>query len=244
MIIRYPTGFYRTVIPLSPDDGGNVTFTISNDTPPRANLLFPKIPPGIVDKKRQPRTISVLDRRDTVGDLVFTILRSTRSEEGNSNREYEIGQVLEFSDAPLKTLDPMFVGPTTETRHDVTRLDYTLLDVTEDEQQLIADSSLLTQKVLADSLNSIRQKRSDAEQLVVVNQKIINDVNRTLDALAVIQNSSAETDNDVDELVIKLKSKLDAAFAARDQAVANANLYASQAADLVDQLRELSVVLT
>lgn len=243
MIISFPTGFYETALPQNPEDSGNVTFTISNNPPPRTNLVFPKIPPGIVNRKRKPRTIEVLNRRDAIGDLVFTISKSSRQEEGSNNKHFETGQVLEFSDAPLKTLDPMFVGPKTQVQHDINRLNYEALGIDEEEQQLIENSSLFVHKSLSDQLNTIRQQRADAEQTVTANQKIINDINRTISALTVIQESSSETDTDVDALIEKLISKRDAAFITRDKAVGSANSLAVEASRLVDEIRTISTVL-
>jgi hypothetical protein len=244
MIIKFPTGFYETVLPQEPQDGGNVTFTISNNPPPRTNLVFPKIPPGIVDRKREPKTIELLDRRDVVGDLVFTVSRSSRSVEGSNNREFETGQVLEFSDAPLQTLEPMLVGEATQTQHDTNRLNYDALGVDEEEQQLIADSSLIAHKNLAEQLNIARQQRANAEQEVTAQQKIINDSNRALRALESIQDSTAGTDSDVTELIQKLQLKRDEAFVARDTATGAANAFADEANRLVDEIRNVSTVLT
>ena len=243
MIIKFPTGFYETVLPNFPEDSGNITFTISNNPPPRTNLIFPKIPGGIVDRKRTPRTIELLDRRSILGDLVFKISRSSRAFEGSNDKEFDTGQVLEFADAPLKTLDPMLIGVKTQTQHDVNRLDYTALGVDEDEQQLIADSSLLVHKELSNQLNVVRQTRADAEQQVIANQKIVNDTNRTISALEIIQDSSAETDDDVDALIEKMKIKRSEAFTLIDQATVIANSSAAEATILVDEIRTISTVL-
>lgn len=156
---------------------------------------------------------------------------------------FETGQVLEFTDAPLKTLDPMLIGVKTQTQHDINRLDYTALGVDENEQQLIADSSLLVHKELSDQLNVIRQQRADSEQQVIANQKIINDTNRTINALEIIQSSSAETDNDVDALIEKMKIKRNEALTSRNQATEIANSLAAEATVLVDEIRTISTVL-
>jgi uncharacterized phage infection (PIP) family protein YhgE len=207
-------------------------------------LVFPKIPPGIVDRRKTPRDPEILRRRDVVGDLAFTISQSRRDTEGSNNKVFETGQILEFSDGPLKTLDPMLVSPKTETQHDVTRINYEPLGVDEDDQQLISDASLLTHKNLADQLNLVRQQRKNAEEVVVANQKIINDSNRTINALKVIQDQSPTTDSDVDELIQKLEQKKDDAFTARDQATEAANALAAEATRLQNELRTVSTVLT
>lgn len=244
MIVKFPTGLYSNVLPQQPQDSGNVTFTISNSPPPRTNLVFPKIPPGIVDRRRLPRDPDILRRRDVIGDLVFTISQSRRDSEGSNNKVFETGQILEFTDAPLKALDPMLVSPKTETQHNVNRINYEPLGVDAEEQQTISDASLITQKNLADELNIVRQQRKNAEEIVTTNQKIINDANRTIDALVVIQNQTPTTDSDVDELIAKLEKKKDDAFKARDAASEAANALAAEATRIQDEIRTVSTVLT
>jgi hypothetical protein len=93
-------------------------------------------------------------------------------------------------------------------------------------------------------LNLVRQQRKNAEEVVVANQKIINDSNRTINALKVIQDQSPTTDSDVDELIQKLEQKKDDAFTARDQATEAANALAAEATRLQNELRTVSTVLT
>lgn len=243
MIVQFPTGLYDTVLPANPEDRGNVTYTISNDPPPRTNLLFPKVTRGITDRKRAPRTITIFNRRQTQGDLIFSVSSASRSKEGNNARIYEIGQIIEFDDAPIQTIDPMFVSPKSETRHDTNKFDYEALGLTEDEITTINQKSLIIQEALTEKLNAARENRSNAEIEVVNQQKIINDVTRNINALQIIVDNSAETDPGVDALIEKFTAKRNEAFEARDQAKADANRYASEAASLQDQLRTVATVV-
>lgn len=243
IIIQFPTGLYRTVLPQKPGDSGNVTYVISNNPPPRTDLLFPKMPRGIEVKRKKPRSIEPLRRREVIGDLAFTISKSSRTEEGNNAKQFEIGQILEFSDAPLKRLDPMLVARTTQVQHDVNRLDYDAMGVADEERRLIAETSLLVQKSLSERLNDIRQRRANAEERTLSNQKIINDINRTMNALQVVADSLDETDNDVQDLLDKLIAKRDVAFEDRDAAVDEANQLAEEATRLVNEIRAVSTVL-
>lgn len=240
MIVKYPTGLYRDVLPTEPQDGGNVTFTISNTTPPRTNLVFPKIPAGLVDRGREiPPPVDILHNRQYLGDLIFSVSSSKRNAVGNNSRQFEIGQVLEFGQGSGKAVDPMLVSPVTEIQHNTNAFDYASLGVTADEQEIIAQQSLRTHDQLTDELNSLKQRRADAEVDINTQQKIINETNRTLSALEVIADTSA----DVQALVRKLKKKRDEAFAARDLAVKNANNYATEADTVLSKLRAVSVVL-
>lgn len=243
MIINFPTGLYRTILPSKPEDRGNVTYTISNNQPPRTNLLFPKITRGIIDRKRKPRVIDLFDRRQTQGGLIFSVSSASRSNQGNNARIYEIGQVLEFSDAPVQTIEPMFVSPKSETRHDTNQFDYQALGLSEEEVNIINQQSLLTKELLTEQLNIARENRSNAEVEINTQQKIINDTTRNIDALQIIIDNSAETDPGVDALVDKFTESRNKAFVARDKAKAEANLYAAEAAELQDKLRTVSTVV-
>lgn len=249
MIIKYPTGLYQTVLPKNPEDAGNVTFLISTTLPPRSDLLFPKVPFGIIDKKKAPREITLIDRRNTVGSLVFSISRASRKEEGNNSRQYEIGQVLEFNEVSGKAVAPMLVRDVTEIRHDTNIIDYEKMGLTSEEEQAIAELSLLTQDQLSDRLNEYKRLRSDAEQIVNVQQKLINDITRTINSLRITLDEgpttgSAATESSlVEQLVAKLVAKRDVAFATRDQAVADANWYAANASRTLDQLRAVGILV-
>ena len=113
------------------------------------------------------------------------------------------------------------------------------MGVTVAEQNIIAEASLKTHSDLTDQLNKLKQQRANAEIEINIQQKLINETNRTLGALAVI----AKTSSEVADLIIKLKNKYNAAIAARDQAIAAANIYATQAEDILMQLRAVAVVL-
>lgn len=241
MIIKYPTGLYGNSIP-SGTESGNVTFTISNNPPPRSNLLFPKISNGIARKKIIKKD-EVLWRRETVSDLVFNISSSRRTFEGSNNRILEIGQILEFNDSIPKTVDQMLVGDTTTTQHNINRINYQPLGISAEDEDLINSASFVAYKSLQKELNDAVQRRKDAEQSAIEYQKIINDSTRTLDALTIIQNQSNTTDTDLDAVILKLKTKRDMAFKDRDEAIRLANEAAVESSSISDRLRIISTVL-
>lgn len=240
MIIKFPTGLYRDVLPVNPQDSGNVTFTISNTTPPRTNLVFPKIPAGLVDRGReQPVPVDQLTNRQSLGTLIFTISSAKRRMVGNNTRQFEIGQVLEFDGNSGRSVEPMLVSEVTEIQHNTNTFDYDSLGVTSDEQEVIAKESFKTHAALTEQLNGLKRKRADAEIEVNVQQKVINETNRTLSALEVI----GDTSGDVAALIEKLKKRRADAFKARDKAINDANVFATEADQVLAKLRAVSVVL-
>jgi|10_taG_2_1085330.scaffolds.fasta_scaffold00044_50 hypothetical protein len=241
MIIKFPTGLYD--LPSSPSDNQSVTFLVSNLAPPRTSLVYPKIPPGIVDRKHSAKIISLVERRGGVGDLIFNVSRGSRVQEGSNSKQFEIGQVLVFGDSPLKSLSPMLVSEKTETQHDLNRFDYEALGLTDEEQQLIKDSSIDTHDALTDRLNVLKKDRADAEVEVNTQQKLINEATRNIEALEVIADSSAQTSDDVLDLIGKLTQKKQTAFTARDTASELANALAAEAESVVTELRTVATVL-
>lgn len=249
MIIKYPTGLYYTVLPHVPSDAGNVTYTISNTAPPRSSLLFQKIPIGVVNKKKPSPAVLTYDRRESVGELIFTVSKSIRSNEGNNARQYEIGQVFDFEQTEISAVDPMLVSEVTEIRHDTNRIDYDALGLTVAEQQALASATFVAQKDLMDSLNEVKRLRANAEENINSQQKIINDTNRAISGInitletTIVTGSFGSEGSVLEEIIAKLKVKATEAIIARDQYVILANDYAAQAASLTDQLRSVGVLV-
>lgn len=241
MIINFPTGLYD--LPTVPSDSRSVTFTISNEEPPRTNLVYPKIPLGIVDRKKTPNSLSLLERRSSFGGLIFSVSRASRVATGNNAHQFETGQVLSFGDTPLRVVSPMLVSEKTETQHDLNRFDYQSLNITAAEQQLIADASISTHDMLVGQLNELKRQRADAEIELNTQQKIINEATRNIEALAVIADNSVGTVGDIEALIEKLERKRQEAFEARDAASSAADAAAAEADLVVARLRAVATVL-
>lgn len=241
MIINFPTGLYSSILPHKPEAAGNVTYTISNNTPPRTNLLFPKVSRGITNKKLPPKITDIFVRRNTQGDLIFSVSSANRSNSGNTSNLYKIGEVLEFGDLPTQIINPMYVASKSETRHDIDKFDYDSLDLTTAEVNTIGQQALLAQEDLTVRLNAARTHRANAEVDITTQQKTINDINRNIKALEVIASNS--DDVGIDELVQRLVEKRNAAFVIRDAAKTRANEYAIEASALQDQLRVVATVV-
>lgn len=241
MIIKYPTGLYTTVLPKRPDDSGNVTFLISNTAPPRSSLLFPKVPLGIVEKRRKPQDINIVNRRKNCGGLVFSISKAVRKEEGNNSRQFEIGQVLDFNEGLGRTVDVMLVNDTTEIRHDTNVFNYEQIGITVEEQMVIAEASLMTQDQLSNQLNELKQLRSDAEQVINVQQKLINDTTKLINSLNITLSEGSVID--IKSIITKLEKTRAEAFTTRDKAISDANSYAAEAEVVLDKLRSVGVLV-
>jgi len=241
MIIRYATGLYSTVLPNKPSDGGNVTFTISNSEPPRTNLLFPKVPQALVERRRTVSDRSISDIRPSLGELAFTVNKADRSQPGNGQKVYEIGQVLEFDNESILATEPMLVSPVTDIQHDISQIDYASIGLTQEQVAEFSVKALDSFNSLMNQLNQVVQQRKNIEIEIVDLQKIINDCDRTINALNAIQSDG--TDDFVGDLLGQVTEKKSNAVTAREAKVAEANQLAQQATSLQVQLRQVGTVV-
>ncbi len=244
MIINFPTGFYADALPQTPEESGNITFVISNTRPPRSDLLFPKIPKGVDDRRRIVSPFDPVADREQVGDQIFSISQASRAEEGSNIQQFEVGHILDFDDSTVQATDPMLVRQTTELRHDVFKVDFDALGLTGDEQELINDETAKARNTLVAALNTAKRERADAEVRIAELQKSINNLNRAIDALQVVTDNDATTESEVDDLVDKLTAQLTVTQTALSAAIETANTQAQIAADTLAELRTVSTIVT
>jgi chaperonin cofactor prefoldin len=108
---------------------------------------------------------------------------------------------------------------------------------------LLNDESLRQYQTLAETVNNLRMQRANAEQDISVNQRLLNEVDKNIEALQVVVENSSETDQDVLDLLAKFETRRTEIQAALDQAVTDANNYATQASATMDDLRSIATVL-
>jgi len=209
--------------------------------PPRTNLIFPKVPIGIVSQRRESTEKPITSRRSNFGELIFSVSNSKRSVLGNNARQYELGQVLSFGDSQTVDVNPMLVGATTELRHDTNIFDNASMGLSDTDVTIISSASLQTQDILTNKLNLIKKQRADAELSITIQQKIINETEKTLSALNVVQNQFPS--DDVASLIERLQQRRDDAISNRDAAIVSANDLAAQADVVLEQLRTVATVV-
>lgn len=250
MILRFPTGFYTSSISTEILNKDSITYLVSNTDPPRTDLVYSKVPLGVLATLREPKDSDIITRRRvSFGDLIYSVSTSGRTDEGNNSRQYELGQIIEFGTESGVEADPMLVTQLTEIQHNTNRLDYYSMGITDEERSAIEEVSQATQVVLMDRLNEAKRMRSNAEEGINTAQKVINETNRAIESLEITLSeapaySSLSTELvNVEDIIIKLKAKRDAAFKQRDESLASANFYASEASKLIDRLRTVGVLV-
>lgn len=241
MILRFPTGFYAEVLPQKPEDRGNVTFTVSNSDPPRARLLFTKIPTGLASRPRPDRVYSDAERAAVFSKLAHSSSRASPSVLASGSKQFEAGQTIEFgTQGTVPTLTPMLVAPATEIRHDTNLLDLTSLGVAADDQDAVGTAAYSLYKTLSARLNAIVQERTDTETALTTTQKLLNETNKALASLAVLIAESPSTDGSLVEIQTTLTAKRTALEAQKTELVAQANALAAEATATQDKLVQLS----
>lgn len=237
MIIRHPTGLYTSVLPSSPDDAGDVTFTISNSAPPRTSLSFSKLPPGIAMRKRDPKTIDSLTRRAGVDVLLFTVQKTGRSADESGIKRYEVGQLLDFTDLqPVRSLDQNLAGTYSEMRHDTGLLDYDKLGFTAEQQAVVESESDMMYRRFEIDLGTSRAAYSALQVGIIDNQKLMTETTKAFDALVAMGSVDPVIVKMITDLMIR-KSDLNSE---RGRLVNAANDESKRAASILAKLRSLA----
>lgn len=182
MIIRFPTGLYKSVLPAG-ENSGNVTYTISTQDPPKTNMRITQVPPGV---ELQPAPDKIFDdatRRAQFGDLIYTIADNSRSLPGSNIKQFELGEILEFEEnPPQQTVQPLMSPSSLEIRHDTNVLDLSSLGLTDEEISELVTGSEEKQAELEQEFNNKNTEAKDLETAITENQKKINETNKALKA--------------------------------------------------------------
>lgn len=234
MIIKYPTGYYKEVLPSSPSDGGNITYTISNTEPPRSNLSFQRIPNGVKSKQASNK----IHDRSNYGQLAISYSTATATDLNDNSSNYQIGQVIEFNEFSDRSINPLLITDNIEERHDLLVFDYTSLGLDINDEKVIANSSINKLNQYKQLLNDTLKQRKNAEVLIASSQKRINDIDRNLDALSLLDQS-----DDIVAIINKLRSSKIEYENQRALAQNAANEAASQATIYRNNIRTLSSVV-
>jgi hypothetical protein len=205
--------------------------------------LFPKIPIGVANRQRTPDQLTTQERRQTVGALIFTVSVASRQRTGNNAKQYETGEILGFDNLWLKTADPMLVSEKTDIQHNLNMYNYPELGLTQNDVDLINEQSLSSFDIVTNRLNNLRVVRADAEVRINTTQKTINEANKNIAALEAMLQTSGTTDPDIEELLLKLRTRKLLAEISLAQAVQTAKTTAIAAEEELNKLRAIAMVL-
>ena len=240
MIIKFPTGFYTNVIPTHPSDVGNVTFTISDSTPPRSELLFPQIPTGLYYRKRNHNNS---DRH--LSEPIFYISSANSQVLNNNMQQFEIGQLLEAkppADIFLTNIDVFGAHAST---HDLNILDLEDMGLDTLEIKAINDNSSAIYLDLIIRLNVNKASVNAFDIEINKSQKSINETQKTVLAVNVMIENSSE--GAVKDRLIRTKDSLDRLLIITQEGlhllVSSREAKAGDILFLTDELNKLALVV-
>lgn len=233
MIIKFPTGLYKSILPQGVESG-NITYTISNNDPPRTFVRLVQLP---VAEELQPAPDKIFDdeeRRAQFGELIYTIATSSRSDPGSNTKLFEIGQVLEFEEnPPEEEIQTLRAPEGIDIRHDTNMLDLEAAGLTQEEiDLLISDSQAKLAEFEKEYLN-IQTDIKNLKTQITENQKKINETTKTIRAVREI-NGIPAGDLNYDEgipgeIYQKLLSNLAALELERDERISELNVASADA---------------
>jgi hypothetical protein len=184
MIIKFPTGLYESILP-GEGDSGNVTYTISTQAPPRPEVRIIQLP--VAEQLRPlPEGYYTEDqRRAALGELVFTIVKSSRSLAGSNAKQFEIGETLVFDDEidQAEVLQVVRVPETVEIRHNTNLLDLGSIGLTDEEIAALTQESEARKRVLEKELSDTRMEIENLKVQITEAQKKINESIKAISAV-------------------------------------------------------------
>lgn len=201
MIIKYPSGLYSTILPLSHSDSTPVTWTISNNNPPNPSLSFTKLPKSQKVSNKLSKIYSDLDRKVKAGKLVLSTTASYTADLISNKKLYEPGQILEFNDVLTEYDINIPITPdSTTVSHDVNSIDLSSLGLSAGELATIHDESYTKKLSIERSIMVIKINMESIKGDIVETQKSINESDKAISATTILFGAS-------NNIVKKLKVK-------------------------------------
>ena len=133
MIITAPTGLYTPVLPTRPSDPGNITYTISTESPPRSPETFVQLPASEEIRRDPEPVFDKEQKRVFAGELIYDITVTSEARTGSGVRQFEVGEILEFSEEETVETDPYNLDDI-ELRQDLKVIDYEGAGLSDDHE--------------------------------------------------------------------------------------------------------------
>lgn len=247
MIINYPTGLFDAVLPKTASDPTSVIFTISGDLPESRVENFPVLPDGIRKVAKPSKIYDSTERRAAAGLLVYVDSTHIESDVKSGQPLYKLGQILDFTTttSPQNSIVPNFPGKSTITRHDIARLDTTLIgmpdlfDVPDGEGETVRSVAIETYNNTISQIEELQAQYDALETSIDMHYKVINESNRAIAGLNAIIAFSPSPN------IVAARDELVATNAANqtelNDHISNINLIPSQIQALKDTLNSLII---
>lgn len=204
MIINYPTALYRPILPDS-GESGNISYTISTQSPPKSGELFLQLPIDQEIRKSEERIYTKQQKRSFIGNLIFDIIKPGKSIEGSGSKQFEIGQVLDFTETDIESSDPYNLEQI-ELRQDTSVVDYERYGMTKDEYNELLGMSRIKMDDLTKQINNVGTQINDAQDKLRLNQSDINQSTKLYNNIVTVLGSSHQSAIKLQNVINNLKN--------------------------------------
>lgn len=202
MIINHPTALYIPILPKS-GEAGNITYTISTQDPPRSLEIFVQLPLSEEIRQSPSRVFTKIQKRQFYGQLLYDITIPGPSSSGSGIPQFEIGEILEFTDQDLEA-DSYSLNKI-ELRQDLKVVDFELAGLSQEEYYELVLASERRIDELSDEINTVGQKLKNNSSKISSNQASINNSNSVLENIVAVfgedHPSAKKVQNNIDNLV-------------------------------------------
>lgn len=235
MIIEAPTALYQSILPVG-QAAGNISWTISSNDPPRQSSTIPLLT-NTDEYKELPKMIfNPACREFGVGEYVFNLSYTLASKAGAGRKQYESGQIIEFTQEALPDVDQLTVPDTVELQQNTNLIDLESLGLTEADVAVLDTDARKNMNLAIDDLNTIQANINTTKISINDNQKLINETRKAVSAASAL----FDIENPI---VKKLLEKQYELVSQRDVLVSQLNTYISQANEKYDTIQRLREIV-
>jgi len=197
MIITAPTGLYKGILP-SGGAVGNITYTISTQGPPRANITVLQLPVAEELRVAPDKIFDDDERRAQFGELIFSVVQSNKGLFGSNIKAFEVGEVLNFEVSPPdEELTTVQSPEDIEIQHNTNLLNLDSLNLTDEEIAQLNQQSEDKQRELEAQFAQKQDELKSFDVDIREKQKTINENCKVLKAVRTILGiSDGQTSDD------------------------------------------------
>ena len=232
MIIEFPTALYIPILPSSPEIAGNVTYTISSEDPPRQSQILQQLPAAEILKPLPSKVFTPEENRAVLGDFIFSVSRSSRSETGSNKKQFEVGQFLDFGDQDtFGDLTVTEVPQKIDLQQNTNLLDLESLGLSTRESDTVTTQASAKFDEILEELNVIKTKIDDNKISISENQKSLNETEKTISAVELL--------DDVEDILADLRNTAEELISEREDLISNTNILNEQAKQKYNDLLKI-----
>ncbi len=202
MIVRFPTGLYKNVIPLE----GNVTFTVSSQNPPRSNQSFLQIPEGERLKPLPKDAFTKQERRVQLGELLYTVDAANQTVAGSNRTGLATGDILDFTEPAAKEdVSATEVPGVVDIQYNTQQADLSAFGLTNAEILDVNRSVAEQREDIRAKITNLQADIADYKEGIRENQKSQNEAVKVIQGLLVFYDAENETVKKVEDTLAELR---------------------------------------